>query len=255
MREHPREPLEEGRIPRRHGLARRAEVRPQIRARDLVSTAGYTAAHGVEQGIGEVPPARQLVRGELEAVDARHDAHQVAGAQPDVHFQLGAEVGIRREEPDELGDRRRILADVVFRQLDPRADEVRAPPAADEVLVFELLAGAVPVQLRRAEKPARRLDALGPDGGRPQCLVRLVAIRGDRAQPKQGQPTRGVELTLLVGVRESAELHLECTRQTIGQHVLDAVHHVELHGPRCQVEDGRAPDETEALAGHPCGGE
>jgi hypothetical protein len=147
------------------------------------------------------------------------------------------------------------LALLVPRERDRGDEQVCAPATPDEGLGLDVQAVAEAVELRRGEEPAGRTDPLRPCRGRPQGLVGLVPVSRDGAQAKQGQSTGGVELILLVGIRQGAELHLERARQAIGQHVLDPIDHVDLHGLRGEIEEGGSPDEPEALAGHPGRGE
>ena len=93
-----------------------------------------------------MPPSAEIVAGELEAVGGGHDANQVPRAALDVFVELGAQVRPGFEKLQNNRDARSILIDLghdaplfaaTCRKRQPRIDEIRAPPAADQSFLFD----------------------------------------------------------------------------------------------------------------------
>src|ERR1035438_10149797 len=78
------------------------------------------------------------------------------------------------------------------------------------------------IELRRAQQPARRFEALRPDRSRAQRLVRLGPVGWNGAELEETQTGFWIEFVLLVAVRQRAVFHLEPAREAVRQEVLDS---------------------------------
>ncbi len=105
----------------------------------------------------------------------------------------------------------------------PRVDEIRTAAPADQRFLIHRLPAPEAIELRRAQQPARRFEALRPDRSRAQRLVRLGPVGWNGAELEETQTGFGVEFVFLVAIRQRAVFHLEPAREAVRQEVLDAV--------------------------------
>ena len=257
------ERVQERRLPLGHFAVGLADERLEVGAGNHVPAVGNSAAHHVEQRVREMPVRAEIVAGKFQTVGGRHDANQAASAAPDILVKLHAQVAASLEEPNNGGDARGVLIHLrndapLFacagckRQV--RIDEIGAAAAANQSFLVHRLPAPEAVELRRAQQPACRFDALRPDRRHPQRLIGLGPVGWNRAELEEAQPRFEIEFVLLVAVRQRAVFHLEAARQAVRQKVLDAVQQIDLHRFFAQVDQSRAPHEAETVARHPGAG-
>ena len=224
---------------------------------DAVVVAIEAAAHGVEEGVGEVASHARLVGGLLYAVVLPDDSPQVVGSLLHGFLYLFYGIGLREalHTRPYFGSVKRHIAYLVPCPLAARLKRehgVRQRCPADTLalgLVGNRLLHAERIQLAGRSQQTHLGQPEREDRIATQRLAGLSAVHQDSLHAEER--SEGESLGLLIRIHQRREDILRLLLYTCGQHILQAVYHLHGHRLRAVVAQGGAAHPSPLPCRHP----
>ena len=224
---------------------------------DAVVVAIEPAAHGVEEGVGEVACHARLVGGLLYAVVLPYNSPQVVGGLLHGFLYLFYGVGLREAlhtRPD-LGSVERHIAYLVPCPLAVGVEGERTmrqcctANALALGLVGNRLLHTERIQLAGRSQQTRLRQAEREDRIATQRLAGLSAVHQDSLHAEER--SEGESLGLLIRIHQRREDILRLLFYARRQHILQAVYHLHGHRLRAVVAQAGAAHPSPLPCGHP----